>query len=208
MNMKQKLIIIGAGGFAKTVIDSLDHKKYEIKGFIDTFKKGEHQGFPILGESLDIICEPNQYVYFIAIGDPDYRALWMNLLEEKQLPTINVIDRTSIVSKRSRLGTCIYVGKMSIINCDSELEDGVVINTRALVEHGNYISYCTNISTNVVLNGDVSVGIKSFIGSCTVVNGQLKIGNSSIIGSGSVVIRDIPDNVVVAGAPTKFIRAR
>ncbi|EDN2134142.1 shikimate dehydrogenase, partial [Salmonella enterica] len=26
--MKQKLIIIGAGGFAKTVIDSLDHKKY------------------------------------------------------------------------------------------------------------------------------------------------------------------------------------
>ncbi|EJI3653308.1 shikimate dehydrogenase, partial [Salmonella enterica] len=29
--MKQKLIIIGAGGFAKTVIDSLDHKKYEIK---------------------------------------------------------------------------------------------------------------------------------------------------------------------------------
>ncbi|EAR9546599.1 shikimate dehydrogenase, partial [Salmonella enterica] len=25
--MKQKLIIIGAGGFAKTVIDSLDHKK-------------------------------------------------------------------------------------------------------------------------------------------------------------------------------------
>ncbi|EBC8161553.1 transferase hexapeptide repeat protein, partial [Salmonella enterica] len=54
----------------------------------------------------------------------------------------------------------------------------------------------------------VSVGTKSFIGSCTVVNGQLKIGNSSIIGSGSVVIRDIPDNVVVAGSPTKFIRAR
>lgn len=208
MNMKQKLIIIGAGGFAKTVIDSLDHKKYDIKGFIDTFKTGEHQGYPILGESLDIIREPNQYVYFIAIGDPDYRALWMDLLEEKQLSTINVIDRTSIVSERSRLGTCIYIGKMAIVNCDSELEDGVVINTRALVEHGNYISYCTNISTNVVLNGDVSIGIKSFIGSCTVVNGQLKIGNSSIIGSGSVVIRDIPDSVVVAGAPTKFIRTR
>ncbi len=208
MNMKQKLIIIGAGGFAKAVIDSLDHEKYEIKGFIDTFKIGEHQGYPILGENLNIIYEPNQYVYFIAIGDPDCRALWMNLLEEKQLSTINVIDRTSIISERSKLGTCIYVGKMAIINCDSELEDGVVINTRALVEHGNYISYCTNVSTNVVLNGDVSVGIKSFIGSCTVVNGQLKIGNSSIIGSGSVVIRDIPDNVVVAGSPTKFIRAR
>ncbi|HFO7042149.1 TPA: acetyltransferase, partial [Escherichia coli] len=203
-----KLIIIGAGGFAKTVIDSLDHEKYEIEGFIDTFKTGEHQGYPILGDTLGVIDEPNQYLYFIAIGDPDYRALWMKLIEEMKLSTINVIDRTSIISEHSRLGTCIYIGKMAIINCDSELEDGVVINTRALVEHGNYISYCTNISTNVVLNGDVFVGEKSFIGSCTVVNGQLKIGNSSIIGSGSVVIRDVPDNVVVAGAPTKFIRAR
>ncbi|MBJ8776070.1 acetyltransferase [Citrobacter freundii] len=206
--MKQKLIIIGAGGFAKAVIDSLDHKKYEIKGFIDTFKTGEHQGYPIIGDTLNVIDEPNKYVYFIAIGDPDYRALWMKLIEEMQLSTINVIDRTSIISERSRLGTCIYVGKMAIINCDSELEDGVVVNTRALVEHGNYISYCTNISTNVVLNGDVSVGKKSFIGSCTVVNGQLTIGNSSIIGSGSVVIRNIPDNVVVAGTPTKLIKTR
>ncbi|STA74680.1 acetyltransferase [Citrobacter braakii] len=206
--MKQKLIIIGAGGFAKAVIDSLDHKKYEIKGFIDTFKTGEHQGYPIIGDTLNVIDGPKKYVYFIAIGDPDYRALWMKLIEEMQLSTINVIDRTSIISERSRLGTCIYVGKMAIINCDSELEDGVVVNTRALVEHGNYISYCTNISTNVVLNGDVSVGKKSFIGSCTVVNGQLTIGNSSIIGSGSVVIRNIPDNVVVAGTPTKLIKTR
>lgn len=207
MNMK-KLIIIGAGGFAKAVIDSLDHEKYEISGFIDSFKSGEHQGYPILGNKLDFIDKPTQYVYFIAIGDPDCRALWMNLLSEQKLTTINVIDKTSIISKRSKLGTCIYVGKMAIINCDSELEDGVVVNTRALIEHGNYISYCSNISTNVVLNGDVYVGNKSFVGSCTVVNGQLKIGSSSIIGSGSVVIRDIPDNVVVAGTPTKFIRAR
>ncbi|HGU1389385.1 TPA: shikimate dehydrogenase, partial [Escherichia coli] len=28
--MKKKLIIIGAGGFAKAVIDSLDHACYEI----------------------------------------------------------------------------------------------------------------------------------------------------------------------------------
>lgn len=77
-----------------------------------------------------------------------------------------------------------------------------------MIEHGNHISYCTNISTNVVLNGDVYVGEKSFIGSCTVVNGQIKIGSSTIVGSGSVVIRNIPNNVVVAGTPTRLIRER
>ncbi|MDE5206954.1 NeuD/PglB/VioB family sugar acetyltransferase [Citrobacter amalonaticus] len=206
--MKKKLIIIGAGGFAKAVIDSLDHDKYSLEGFIDTVKSGTHQGFPILGHSFSDIAPLDNYCYFIAIGDPDDRALWLEKIKAKNLKTINIIDKTAIVSKRSSLGSCIYVGKMSIINSDSCLEDGVVVNTRALIEHGNYISYCTNISTNVVLNGDVQVGEKTFIGSCTVVNGQLKIGSSSIIGSGSVVIRNVPDNVVVAGTPTRLLKER
>ncbi|EFH3485515.1 shikimate dehydrogenase [Escherichia coli] len=206
--MKKRLIIIGAGGFAKAVIDSLDHEQYEVYGFIDSFKSGEHQGYKILSKTIDGLNEPNQYCYFIAIGEPCCRAIWLETINNMRLETINVIDKTAIVSKRAILGTCIYVGKMAIVNCDSHLEDGVVINTRALVEHGNYISYCSNISTNVVLNGDVFVGRKCFIGSCTVVNGQLKIGDSSIVGSGSVVIRNIDKNIVVAGTPTRLIRKR
>ncbi|RAU36887.1 acetyltransferase [Enterobacter sp. ECC-175] len=206
--MKTKLVIIGAGGFAKAVIDSLDHNQYEIIGFLDSIKSGHHQGYPILGGSLDDLTVPNSFKYFIAIGDPDDRASWFEKIKNANLNTINVIDKTAIVSSRATLGSCIYVGKMAIINCDSSLADGVVINTRALIEHGNRISYCSNISTNVVLNGDVVVGEKTFVGSCTVVNGQLTIGNSSIVGSGSVVIRDIPDCVVVAGSPTRLLRKR
>ncbi|EUM09696.1 acetyltransferase [Enterobacter ludwigii] len=206
--MKNKLIIIGAGGFAKAVIDSLDHNQFALEGFLDSMKSGTHQGYPILGHSLDDIQQCKDYKYFIAIGDPDDRAFWFQKIKDAELETINVIDETSIVSSRSTLGTCIYIGKMAIVNCDSYLEDGVVINTRALVEHGNHISYCSNISTNVVLNGDVRVGEKTFIGSCTVVNGQLTIGNSTIVGSGSVVIRDIPNNVVVAGSPTRLLKER
>jgi sugar O-acyltransferase (sialic acid O-acetyltransferase NeuD family) len=206
--MKTKLIIIGAGGFAKAVIDSLDHNEYVVTGFLDSVKIGIHQGFPILGKSLDDLCDVVNYSFFIAIGDPEDRAEWLQKIKSKNLTTINVIDHTAIVSSRAILGTCIYVGKMAIINSDTHLEDGVVVNTRALIEHGNYISFCSNISTNVVLNGDVKVGEKTFVGSCTVVNGQLNIGCSSIIGSGSVVIRNIPDYVVVAGSPTRLLKER
>lgn len=206
--MKKKLIIIGAGGFAKAVIDSLDHEEYEMVGFLDSVKSGSHQGIPILGHSFSDIFQRTDYKYFIAIGEPASRAYWFQRIKEFNLETINVIDKTSIVSTRAKLGTCIYIGKMAIVNSDSHLEDGVVVNTRALIEHGNYISYCSNVSTNVVLNGDVYVGEQTFIGSCTVVNGQLKIGSSSIIGSGSVVIRNIPDNVVVAGSPTRLLKER
>ncbi|HDX7324041.1 TPA: shikimate dehydrogenase, partial [Escherichia coli] len=53
--MKKKLMIIGAGGFAKAVIDSLDHDEYVLEGFIDSVKSGMHQGYPIIGHSFSDI---------------------------------------------------------------------------------------------------------------------------------------------------------
>ncbi|XEH06094.1 hypothetical protein NMD85_11210 [Edwardsiella tarda] len=46
----KKLIIIGAGGFAKSIISSIDREKINLIGFIDTYKQGKHQGYPILGK--------------------------------------------------------------------------------------------------------------------------------------------------------------
>lgn len=50
--MKKKLILIGAGGFVKSVIDSIDEKKYNIEGFIDNIKSGSHLGYKILARCV------------------------------------------------------------------------------------------------------------------------------------------------------------
>ncbi|EFK5800768.1 TPA: shikimate dehydrogenase, partial [Escherichia coli] len=50
--MSKKLIIFGAGGFSKSIIDSLNHKHYELIGFIDKYKSGYHQSYPILGNDI------------------------------------------------------------------------------------------------------------------------------------------------------------
>ncbi|WP_318489731.1 acetyltransferase [Photobacterium leiognathi] len=204
--MKKKLLIIGAGGFAKSIIDSINHTDVELIGFIDTYKQGYHQGYPIIANDINEIDEPYKYVYFIGVGEPFARVQFLMLLKELSLTLINIIDSTALISRNVELGEGIYIGKMCIVNSDTTLSDGVVINTRTLIEHGNNIGCCTNISTNVVLNGDVKVGSQTFIGSCTVVNGQITIGDNSTIGSGSVVIRNIPNKVVVAGSPTRLIR--
>lgn len=206
--MKRKLIIIGAGGFSKSIIDSINYTEIELVGFVDTYKKGYHQGYPIIANDINEIKSKNDYVYFIGVGEPNARYSYFHLLREQKLTIINIIDPTSIISRNVELGEGIYIGKMCIVNSDSKLCDGVVINTRSLIEHGNVIGFCSNIATNVVLNGDVKVGDRTFVGSSTVVNGQITIGSHSIIGSGSVVIRNIVDNVVVAGSPTRLIREK
>ena len=40
----KKLILIGAGGHAKSVADSINKSEYELCGFIDSNKKGMHMG--------------------------------------------------------------------------------------------------------------------------------------------------------------------
>ncbi|WP_370546872.1 acetyltransferase [Edwardsiella tarda] len=204
--MKKKLIIIGAGGFAKSILDSLDYSEIEVIGFIDQYKTGVHQGYKIISDKIKKIKKPNDYYYFIAVGDPRIRRQYLDEIMLLGLSLINVIDPTALISRQVTIGRGVYIGKMCIVNRDVIIGDCVVINTRSLIEHGNRIGACTNISTNVVLNGDVVVGDQSFIGSCTVVNGQISIGSYSVIGSGSVVIRDIRDKVVVAGSPTRILR--
>ena len=45
----EKLILIGAGGYAKSVIDSVDYYNYELVGFIDEFTQSKtHLGLSLI----------------------------------------------------------------------------------------------------------------------------------------------------------------
>ena len=206
----KNLIIIGAGGYAKSVIDSLDYLNYRLVGFIDDIKpKGEeHQGFPILYNNITDIENPEEFVFFIAIGHNAKRKCWYDRLTERGLSLINVIDPTALISPHAEIGNGNFFGKLSIVNHGSKVGNNCVINTRALIEHGCIIENHVNVSTNATLNGDVNACEGCFIGSGTVINGQVSIGKWSLVGSGAVVIRNVKDNTTVVGIPAKVIPSK
>lgn len=206
--MKKNVILIGAGGHAKSIIDSIDKNEYNIVGFIDDIKKrgSKHLEYPILSNSIEEIKNPELYCFFISIGNNYCRKKWFDSLKKYDLNLINVIDRSAIVSENASIGEGCFIGKMAIVNSMSKIGDNCIINTKALVEHGCFIDDHVTISTNAVVNGDVHVGEGSTIYSSSVVIGQKSIGKWSIIGAGSVVINDIPDSVVAVGVPSKIIK--
>lgn len=203
----EKLVLIGAGGYAKSVIDSIDCYNYKLVGFIDEFsEKKEHLGYPIIGKSLDSLEYSESYVFFIAIGNNIKRKIWYDRLTESNLRLINVVDKTAIVSPMSKIGNGCFVGKMAIINSHAMIGNNCIINTKSLVEHGCNVADHVNLSTNSVINGDVIVGSGSFVGSCSITIGQITIGEWSTIGAGAVVTKNVGDNVTVAGVPAKVIK--
>lgn len=203
----EKLVLIGAGGYAKSVLDSIDYFNYEVAGFLDEFsQEKEHLGFPILAKSIQELEQVKKYVFFIAIGNNQRRKIWYERLLEHKLRLINVVDRSAIVSPRASIGNGCFVGKMAIINGNAVVGSDCIINTKALVEHGCYVSDHANLSTNSVINGDVRIGTGSFIGSSSVTKGQLAIGEWSMVGAGAVVTKPVGNGVTVAGVPARIIK--
>ncbi len=206
--MKQKIILIGAGGHSKSVADSIDTDLYELVGFLDGKKTGTHIDVPIIGRTLEEINNYLTYKYFVSIGDVSARKMWFEALNRYGVETINIIDKTAIISPTAQIGTGNFIGKYAVINADVTIGDNNVINTKALVEHECIVGSHTHLSTNSTINGNVVVEDEVFFGSCAVCNGQLKIGHGAIIGSGSVIIRDVEPHVTVVGVPSRVIKRR
>ena len=207
MVRRQRLIIVGAGGYAKSVLDSLDYERLVVHGFIDERRDlREHMGFPVVAHSLEELEDPERYVYFIAIGSNPKRRVWFDRIVEAGLELITVVDRSARVSSMSELGRGCFVGKLAIVNADVSVGDDVVVNTMALIEHGCKVGDHANISTKAAINGDVRVGDGSFVGSSSVVAGQLSIGSWTVVGAGAVVVKDVGSGVTVAGVPARKIR--
>ncbi|POT98525.1 MULTISPECIES: maltose O-acetyltransferase [Enterobacteriaceae] len=64
----------------------------------------------------------------------------------------------------------------------------------------------TERNSGLEFGAPVTIGNNVWIGGRAVINPGVTIGNNVVIGSGSVVIRDIPDDVVVAGNPARIIK--
>lgn len=51
-----------------------------------------------------------------------------------------------------------------------------------------------------------TIGDNVSLGANVTIIGNISIGNNVIVGAGSVVVKDVPDNCIVAGNPAKIIR--
>ena len=64
--------------------------------------------------------------------------------------------------------------------------------------------HCTTLGATD--KGRPIIGNNVNLGATVTIIGNVKIGNNVIVGAGSVVVKDVPDNCIVAGNPAKIIR--
>lgn len=203
-----RLILIGSGGHALSIADTLARTGVRPDGCINEVNDLALPGVPLLGRSLEDIPDVRDCRFFIAFGDNENRRRWFETLRGLDLPLVNIIDPTALISDSAVLGCGVFVGKYAVINAGAVIGDDAIVNTRAIVEHECRVGSHVHLSTGSILNGKAVAEDLVFFGSGAVCNDKVRIGREAVVGSGSVVIRDIPPAVTAVGNPARIIKSR
>ena len=200
------VILYGASGHSKVIIDIFNLRNIQIKKIIDDHTDLNSLGtIPILN-SIDYLLNENM---IIAIGDNSLRKQISNNNNNNnnnKITYINAIHPNTDISPTVTIGKGTVVMAGVVINSGSKIGEQCIINSKALVEHDCILGDFVHISPGAHLAGSVKVGEGTQIGIGAIVIQGLKIGKWATIGAGAVIIRDVPDYAVVVGNPGKIIK--
>lgn len=151
----EKVIIIGAGGHSKVVIDALlSSKKYEIIGFLDDGNTSEVLGIKKIG-SISEINKFENTKFHIAIGNNEIRRKISEIIPKEKLLTI--IHRTAYIAKDTFIKEGCYVGANVVINPGAKIGKCSIINTGSIVEHDCILEEFTHLSYRVLVGSGSKV---------------------------------------------------
>lgn len=210
----KEIIIIGAGGHAKVIIDIILQRKEKIndnlmiKGILDdSFSENEEKelfGIPIIGK-VDKILELSSNIYYIiAIGSNSIRKKISQ--KYKDIKYITLIHPKAIIAENVSINTGTVLMAGSIINSYTKIGKHCIINTGSIIEHDNIIEDYVHISPRAIICGGVIVEEETWIGAGSTVIQGLRIGKKVVIGAGSVTIKDVENFSIIAGIPAKNIK--
>lgn len=208
--MNCPVIILGAGGHAKVLIDTLRLLSTELLGIVDADPNKKNQlllDVPVLGSDDEVMKHPVEKIFLVngigsVRGDPLRRRLFEHF-KSKGYRFSSVVHPSSIIASDVILseGTQIMAG--AVVQAGCHIGINTVINTGAVVDHDCHIGGHVHIAPGVTLSGGIWVGESTHIGTGATVIQGIKIGRNSLVAAGAVVIRDVPDDATVAGIPAK-----
>lgn len=209
--LENNIVLVGYSGHGLVVADSIESLgAHKLIGYVDRQKKVfnpfELEYFGSETPELFSRLTENNLKVILGIGDNNIRKQVFEIYQSKKIEFINVIDSTSLVSEKSKLGIGNFISRNAVINSFSTISNNCIINTGCIIEHECLLESHIHIAPGAVLCGNIQLGESSFIGANSVIKQGVIIGKNVTIGAGSVVLKNIYDNEVWVGNPAKRIK--
>lgn len=141
------LVLIGAGGFARTLADIVTQTRlYNKLYFLDDVKKDA-----VSGICSDYVCYINDNTEFYpAFSDNKIRMTWIDELHKCNAKIATIIHPSAYVSPTARISDGVAILPGAVVNTGSRLGSGVLVNCGAVVDHDCIVECCAHIKPRAV----------------------------------------------------------
>jgi sugar O-acyltransferase (sialic acid O-acetyltransferase NeuD family) len=157
--MKNTLVIIGAGGHGKVVLETaLLQGDYQIAGFIDdAVRVDEINGFLRIGTIDELL---NQKIkadcFIVAIGNNETRKNLFEKLKSFMKPAI-IKHPSAVISVSASIGNGTVILANSVINAGTSIGENCIINSMCLIDHETEIGNHVHISQGTIVGSNVKI---------------------------------------------------
>lgn len=211
--MPEKLVIWGAGGYARVVSNIAKlTTTFDVFGFLDDVhpeRRGEaFCGATILGgaEQLEALASDGVRCVALAFGRSTARLRVADTLSEKRLRVVTLVHPTAVIAPDVVIGAGTTIGAATVVDPGTSVGRCVILGSGVTVAHDCTLSDGVRLSGGSDLGGAVQVGHGAMIGTGAIVRNGISIGAGTLVGAGAVVVKDLPAGVVAVGAPARVLR--
>jgi len=212
--MKEPLVIVGAGGFAREAADavgainSLD-PRWDLLGFLDDDRSlagCRIDGAVVLGPIDEALERFASARVVVCTGRPDNyfsRASIVSRLEIPEERFATIVHPQSSLAPGADLGPGTVVLAGVVMTTAVEVAAHVAVMPGCTLTHDDVIGEFATLASGVRLGGGVAVGRGTYVGAGALVRENVRLGDWSLIGMGSLVLRDVPSAEVWFGSPAR-----
>ena len=167
----KKLMILGAGGYGKTIADIARQLGcYQKIAFLDDVKAGTPGVLGICGDFLQFADESTDM--YPAFGNNTVRMEWMERFEEAGIRVPTIVHPSAYVSPLATLYAGVTVLPMAVVNTGVTVKQGCIVNIGALIDHDTVVEEGCHLAPGAIVKAENRIPAFSKIDSGTVIENK------------------------------------
>jgi sugar O-acyltransferase (sialic acid O-acetyltransferase NeuD family) len=211
----RRIVIIGAGGFGREVLELVDDinaaersPRWAVVGVLDDGSPDADLLAQLETTHLGPIASIQQLdadvAHVIAIGSCSARAaVDANCVAWERRPA-TLVHPSAVVGRRSvEIGEGSIICAHSSVTTNVRLGRHVHLNPHVSIGHDCSVGDHTTLTPQAAIAGHVRIGTRVFVGTGAVVGPGVDVGDDVLVGAGAVVIRDVGPGATVTGVPAR-----
>ncbi len=205
MTAAQALVIVGAGGFGREVLQYALDAGIAVRGFLDDRPdalSGTGVTAPIVGPIAGH-APVADITYVVALGDPAARRRLAASLAAGGARFASVVHPRAWVAPTAVVGGGAVVAPGAVVGPHAALGPHVAINVLASVGHDATVGEGSVFSPYATCNGAARIGAGVLLGTRATVLPGVFVGEGARISAGAVCYREVPAWALAQGDPAK-----